>query len=147
LFLDLAADEAKRIANTLTREFPAGLLTDVGLLVANPAFSPPTMWPSFDRNRYHGTVVWSWHHALLRAGLDRQLAREDLPASTRDTLTSARDRLLKAMTAATELRGSELWSWSASGDDFRIEPFGQAKGHETESNAAQLWSAVHLAWH
>jgi hypothetical protein len=119
----------------------------VGLLVANPAFSTPAMWPTFGRNRYHGTVVWSWHHALLRAGLDRQLARKDLPAATRATISSARDRLLKSMIAATELRGSELWSWSASGSAYKIEPFGQAKGHETESNAAQLWSAVHLAWH
>jgi hypothetical protein len=146
LFFDPEPAEAARIARTLTRAFPAGLLTGVGLLVANPAFAPRELWPSFGRDRYHGTVVWSWQQALLRAGIDRQLARGDLPTDARVELAAARARLERAMRSTGEARGAELWSWSQSAGQYRRVPFGQGAGHETESNAAQLWSTVHLLW-
>jgi hypothetical protein len=60
-------------------------------------------------------------------------------------LENARSRLRIAIEAARELRGSELWSWAEAGGAWRAVPFGSHEGHETESNAAQLWSAVHLA--
>lgn len=144
--LDPDPVEVMRIASALTRPFPAGLMTGAGLLVANPAFAPAALQPSFGRNRYHGTVVWSWHQALLRAGLDRQLARSDLPQPVRDRLEDARAQLRVAMSSSRDLRGSELWSWSWSRGHYRAEPFGQGRGDETESNAAQLWSSVDLAW-
>jgi hypothetical protein len=145
LFLDPAPAEAQRIADVLTRPFPAGLLTDVGLVVANPAYAPADLQPLFDRNRYHGTVIWSWQQAMFAAGLERQLARKDLPSSVRDSLLQARARLREAIRAADEVRGSELWSWSVKDGHYRVEPFGQREEDETESNAAQLWSTVHLA--
>ena len=145
LFLEMASGEAARIAETLTRPFPAGLATDTGLLVANPAYAPDALEPDFDRNHYHGTVTWSWQQAMFAAGLERQFGREDLTAPDRDTLIRARSRLRAAIRAADALRGSELWSWSLTGGAYRVEPFGQQQRHETESNAAQLWSTVHLA--
>jgi hypothetical protein len=90
-------------------------------------------------------VIWSWQQAMFAAGLERQLARDDLPASVRDSLVSARERLRAAIRAADEVRGSELWSWSFADGRYRVEPFGQRAEDETESNAAQLWSTVHLA--
>ncbi|HEX9706924.1 MAG TPA: hypothetical protein VGA24_04710 [Steroidobacteraceae bacterium] len=146
LFGDITPAEAGRIAETLLRAFPAGLLTDAGLLVANPAFAPAPLQPAFDRNHYHGTVVWSWQQAVLRAGIDRQLARGELAESTRAALMRARAKLTHAIGAAQSMRGSELWSWSQTDGEYAVEPFGQSRGHETESNAAQLWSTVHLAW-
>jgi hypothetical protein len=146
LFLEPEPAEVARIVRSLTRAFPAGLLTGAGLVVANPAFADRRLWPSFTRDRYHGTVVWSWQQALLRAGIDRQLARGDLPGDVRTGLAEARERLEEAMRATGDMRGAELWSWSQSDGRYRVEPFGQRAGHETESNAAQLWSTVHLLW-
>ena len=145
-FLDPPPSEAARVAASLTRPFPAGLLTGAGLVVANPAFAPESLEPSFDRNHYHGAVVWSWQQALLLAGIDRQLARQDIGNPERRQLEAARARLRAAIRAAEELRGSELWSWTAEDGAWRAVPFGAQAGHETESNAAQLWSTVFLAW-
>jgi hypothetical protein len=63
----------------------------------------------------------------------------------RRLLEAAESRLRAAISAARELRGSELWSWTEEDGAWRAVPFGAQEGHETESNAAQLWSAVHLA--
>jgi hypothetical protein len=144
--LDPDPAEVGRIASTLARPFPAGLMTGAGLLVANPAFASPDLQPEFGRNRYHGTVVWSWQQALLRAGLERQLARRDLPPAVARRLENARAQLRDAMARARGLRGAELWSWSWSDGRYSAQPFGQGRGDETESNAAQLWSTVLLAW-
>ena len=145
LFLNAVPAEAERVADALTRPFPAGLLTDVGLLVANPAYAPDELKPRFDRNRYHGTVIWSWQQAMFAAGVERQLARHDLTASARGALMRARARLHAAIDAADAVQGSELWSWSQVDGRYRVESFGQRQEDETESNAAQLWSTVHLA--
>lgn len=145
LFLDPESADVERIAETLTLPFPAGLLTDVGLVVANPAYAPDAIEPMFARNRYHGAVIWSWQQALLAAGIDRQLQRDDLTASARAALERARMRLDEAIAASDAVRGSELWSWSQAGGVYRVEPFGQRDEDETESNAAQLWSTVWLA--
>lgn len=145
LFLNAADAEVERVADALTRPFPAGLMTDVGLLVANPAYAPDELEAAFDRNRYHGTVIWSWQQALFAAGVERQLGREDLGSSARAALLRARSRLHAAIAAADAVRGSELWSWTQAQGRYRVEAFGQRLEHETESNAAQLWSTVHLA--
>ncbi len=145
LFLNTAPADVERVADALTRSFPAGLLTDVGLLVANPAYAPDALEPAFDRNRYHGTVIWSWQQAMFAAGVERQLGRDDLTASARAALERARSRLRAAIAAADAVRGSELWSWSQVDGHYRMESFGQRQEDETESNAAQLWSTVYLA--
>ncbi|MEL1265374.1 hypothetical protein [Pseudoxanthomonas putridarboris] len=129
----------------MMRPFPAGLMTDVGLLVANPAYAGQDAWPRFGNSAYHGTVVWAWQQAVLAAGLQRQLARDDLPAATRDRLRQAQARLWQAIRATDEVRTSELWSWSYADGRYRLEPFGAQGAHEDESNAAQLWSTVYLA--
>jgi glycogen debranching enzyme len=145
LFLDAEPAETARVAEALTRPFPAGLLTDVGLLVADPAYANDEIEPRFDRNRYHGTVIWSWQQEVLAAGIERQLARSDVAGAARETLLRARAKLRTAMSASDAMRGSELWSWSQVEGRYRLEPFGQRSDDETESNAAQLWSTVHLA--
>lgn len=144
LFLDLPDLEVERIVTTLMRPFPAGLLTDVGPVVATPAYADDAVQPLFDRSRYHGTVIWSWQQAVLSAGIERQLGRIDLTPATRDVLMQARTKLAAALSEAHEIRGSELWSWSETDGRYRVEPFGQRQQDETESNAAQLWSTVHL---
>lgn len=49
-----------RTANAVKRTFPAGLLTDVGMLIANPAFGgEPVYAKNWSSNAYQGTVVVS----------------------------------------------------------------------------------------
>ncbi len=151
LFTDPAAEEILRCIGAILRPFPAGLVTDAGLLVANPALAPAELRREFSRFAYHGTVIWSWQQALLAAGLDRQLARKDLPAPVRASLKQARTELWSVISRSAALRTSELWSWawspSSSGGRYRIEPFGRPGADVDESNAAQLWSTVYLGIH
>lgn len=146
VFTQPTTAQLQRSIDALMRPFPAGLLTPVGLLVANPAFADRETQSRFDNTAYHGTVVWSWQQAVFAAGLSRQLARADLPADLRTRLETARSQLWKAIDAGRELRSSELWSWSFANGQYRPEAFGQHNTHADESNAAQLWSTVFLSF-
>jgi len=127
------------------RPFPAGLMTPIGLLVADPVFADAQEKALFPRSAYHGEVVWSWHQALLAAGLQRQLQRTDLPASVRAELEAAQKTLWTAITRGKAIANSELWSWTYADGGYKIVPFGASKADWDESNAAQLWSTVFLA--
>jgi hypothetical protein len=129
----------------LMRPFPAGLMTDIGLLVANPAFASDDARTRFTASAYHGAVVWSWQQALLAAGLERQLLRRDLPAGTRMRLLKAQKALWRAISATRRYQSSELWSWTYRDGRYQVVPFGAGKADVDESNAAQLWSTVYLA--
>ncbi len=144
LFTDPAPEELERCLVAILRPFPAGLVTDVGIVVANPALAGADLQRNFDRNAYHGTVVWSWQQALLAAGIERQLRRKDLPENSRALLLRARATTWAAIDRSKELRTSELWSWSYANGQYRIEPFGRSGADADESNAAQLWSTVYL---
>jgi hypothetical protein len=127
------------------RPFPAGLLTPVGVVVANPVYGAPATQKKLTRSAYHGTVVWSWQQAVLAAGLRRQLQRQDLPPLLKERLRAAQSRLWVAIGAAHSMRNSELWTWSFANGSFEIAPFGASASDADESNAAQLWSTVYLA--
>ena len=129
----------------LARPFPAGLMTDIGLLVANPALADAQAQARFTPAAYHGAVVWSWQQALFAAGLERQLARAELPPATRAVLRDAQARLWRAIQATRATQSSELWSWAYEGGRYRVVAFGAGKQDVDESNAAQLWSTVYLA--
>jgi hypothetical protein len=129
----------------LMRPFPAGLMTDIGLLTANAAFVDKEAQARFLPSAYHGAVVWSWQQALFAAGLEHQLARRDLPRGVRKRLTAAQSTLWRAITASRELQSSELWSWKYEDGRYQIVPFGAGRNDVDESNAAQLWSTVYLA--
>jgi hypothetical protein len=137
--------EIERSIATASRPFPAGLATPIGMLVSNPAFAGREAQARFTSADYHGTVVWSWQQALMVAGMNRQLARSDLPGALRTRLLAARNSLWSSIKASSELRSSELWSWSFAAGCYRSEPFGQRRTDVDESNAAQLWSTVFLA--
>ena len=129
----------------LMRPFPAGLDTDAGVVVANPVYAAPAVQARLTRNAYHGTVIWSWQQAVLAAGLQRQLRREDLPPSLKQLLHAAEAELWRDIRAAHAMQNSELWSWSFAQGHFHIAPFGANAADADESNAAQLWSTVYLA--
>jgi len=145
LFAELDAQQVDRAVTVLMRPFPAGLMTDAGMLVANPAFCALPLQARFTRNAYHGTVVWSWQQALFAAGLERQLQRRDLAPSVRTHLLEAQQILWSAINATRSINNSELWSWSFDAGHYRVAPFGAAAADADESNAAQLWSTVYLA--
>lgn len=145
LFGDPSVTAIKRSLSAMMRPFPAGLMTNVGMLVANPVFADQRTRSELARNAYHGTVVWAWQQAVLRAGIDRQLARHDLPEPLIARLRQARDRLRSVRSNTRAVRTSELWSWTFSNERYRVAPFGAQRGDEDESNAAQLWSTVILA--
>jgi len=145
LLRDPPAAEVENIIATMLRPFPAGLLTDAGVVVANPVFADATRQRQLGRTAYHGTVIWSWQQALLAAGLERQVARRDLPAPTAERLREARRQLWAVIEATRELRASELWSWRFLDGRYHAAAFGQNSGDADESNAAQLWSTVYLS--
>jgi hypothetical protein len=145
LFAEPDAGAVDRDVSVLLRPFPAGLMTAVGLLVANPAFCTASLQARLSRNAYHGTVVWSWQQALFAAGLARQLARDELPVPVRAHLAEAQHALWAAIEATRSVNNSELWSWSFSDSRYQVAPFGAAAADADESNAAQLWSTVYLA--
>jgi hypothetical protein len=135
----------RQAVTALMRPFPAGLLTDVGAVVASPVYATPDIQARFTKSAYHGTVIWSWQQAVLAAGLQRQLRRQDLTPSLKSLLLAAQTQLWGAVRAAHTMRNSELWSWTFAGGHFRIAPFGANAADTDESNAAQLWSTVYLA--
>jgi hypothetical protein len=139
-----APQELARSIRAIMRPFPAGLMTDAGMLVANPALAGPELRNEFSRFAYHGTVVWSWQQALMVAGIDRQLRRRDLPSALRAELLSARKAMWTVIDRSAAMRTSELWSWSFAAGHYQVEPFGRPGADVDESNAAQLWSTVFL---
>lgn len=145
MFGDPAPEALARDVAALMRPFPAGLMSDVGLMVANPVYGNDADKGRFTRNAYHGLVVWSWQQALLAAGIERQLQRTDLPASVRAELGAAQKTLWQRIEAHRDMQSSELWSWAFDNGHYRVVPFGAGAGDADESNAAQLWSSAYLA--
>lgn len=138
-------DELQRIVADVTRPFPTGLVTDAGMLIANPAYASPSLWPKFTSSAYHGTVIWSWQQAMWVAGLDRQLARQDLSATTRALLGQARQTIWQVISNGRDMRTSEMWTWSYVNGQYQTDAFGTRSADATEANAAQLWSTTYLA--
>ena len=145
MFDDPSPADLETYVTAAMRPFPAGLMTDIGMLVANAAQTDATVQGRFTPAAYHGAVVWSWQQALFAAGLERQLARRDLPPATRAVLTRAQATLWWAIAATRATQSSELWSWSYTGGRYQVVAFGAGKQDVDESNAAQLWSTVYLA--
>jgi len=145
LFGKPTAATLDRDVAALMRPFPAGLLTPVGVVVANPVYAAPDIRARLTRSAYHGTVVWSWQQAVLAAGLHRQLGLPDMPSSSRARLRAAETQLWSAIRAAHSMRNSELWSWNFADGHYSVAPFGASASDADESNAAQLWSTVYLA--
>lgn len=169
-FLLNTTDQAQLIsflnqtANLILRPFPAGLLTPVGMVVANPALASPdaapVLYANFTNAAYHGTVVWSWQLAMMARGLERQLDRCTSVASTPDfcndaavlpTVKKAYNALWDVIDRNRQYLSSEVWSFTYSDTDgFVYTPLGNLPpppgvGGSTESNVRQLWSLAFLA--
>ncbi|KAH6690381.1 glycogen debranching enzyme [Plectosphaerella plurivora] len=139
-------------ADNILRPFPAGLSTDVGLLVANPAYGGDRFYSdTFPNTAYHGTVVWSWQLAMMAAGLGRQLGRcesEAVPdfcgdAKLHSRITAAYNRLWDIIEENQKILSSEVWSWRYENGRFNALALGELSS--TESNVVQYWSLTFLA--
>ncbi|HEY6457820.1 MAG TPA: hypothetical protein VIY90_21300 [Steroidobacteraceae bacterium] len=145
LFATPDPSQLDRAVRSVIRPFPLGLLTDVGMVVANPVFANADLKRRFTNHAYHGTVVWSWQQALFTIGLERQLRRADLPQPVREHLLRAQHSLWRVIRATASWQATELWSWSIHDDRYQVAPFGSDSQDADEANAAQLWSTVYLA--
>jgi len=147
-------------ANNIRRTFPAGLMTDVGMLVANPAYGDnPIYAANWTTSAYHGTVVWSWPLAMMARGLELQLSRcsSALPpnfckdGSVQGNVKTAYNALWDSIETNQAHLSTEVWSWTyddASGKFVYIDlgalPPPPGTG-ATESDIVQLWSLTFLA--
>ena len=120
-------------ANNVMRTFPAGLLTSVGMVVANPAYGKePVYAANFTTNAYHGTVVWSWQQAMMARGIELQLARcssSSKPDFCSDkvvygNLVKAYNALWDVLDKNRNILSQEVWSWIYRNGDFQFTPLG-----------------------
>ena len=140
MFGDPPEDTLLHIADILIAPFPFGLRSDVGLLVANPAFSDEKMQSYFTPQHYHGVVTWSWQQAMMAAALRRQVERADISKLTRRKLELAETRVWDVITRTEKYRSAELWTWHPERGTMAYTPFGQNAGDHSESNPNQGWS-------
>ena len=143
--LNLNENDLNERATLFSLPYPLGLATPVGLLVANPALSDRAQdYALFGRDKYHGTVIWSWPLTISRSVFEEQLSRKDLGAQTRASLQTTLSSIEAGEAAVGRLRTSELWKWTVTDKGFSPVSFG-AQNDATESNAVQLWSNLNLA--
>jgi hypothetical protein len=136
----------KEIAQTVSRKFPLGLNSPVGMFISNPAYAPPHYQNLFTPHDYHGALVWSWPMALMAKGFRAQRQRPDLDDSTQAQLGDAENSLWESIEKMRPLLSTELWSWTADQSGLpHYVPFGQNRRDETVSNALQGWSLAFLA--
>ncbi|KAF2101396.1 glycogen debranching enzyme [Rhizodiscina lignyota] len=145
-------------AEHILNPFPVGLSTDVGMLIANPAYGDnPVYAANWTNNAYHGTVVWGWPLAMMAAGLERQLERcssSSKPAFCGDStvfnkVKGAYNHLWDLIDANSNQLSQEVWSWQYRDGKFEQfalgslpPPPGQSP---TESDIRQLWSLTFLS--
>ena len=115
-----------RCLDAIMRPFPAGLVTDVGLLVANPALASAELRREFTPLRLprHGGLVVAAGVAGRRHRAPAAARRSARTARARSCEARARD-LWAVIDRSAALRTSELWSWSYADGHYRMEPFGR----------------------
>ncbi|KAI1332875.1 hypothetical protein F5Y16DRAFT_356850 [Xylariaceae sp. FL0255] len=145
-------------AKSVMRTFPAGLLTDVGMFVANPAYGSGNLSYYYDTwtyAAYHGTVVWSFQLAMMARGFELQLSRcNDTTSATQpafcqdgavySNVKTAYNKLWDAIEMNTPHLMSEIWSWTYSNNTFQFLDYSQT-GPVNEGDGDQLWNLTFLA--
>jgi len=151
-------------AVSILRPFPAGLMTPVGLVVANPALSGNDIInANFSNAAYHGSVVWSWQSVAMAVGLEKQLDRCDPPTTTLArkpdfctdkvvyrNVKDAYNALWDSIEKNEEYMSDEVWSWVYEHGRFKHASLGSLPpppgvGGAAESDVVQLWSLAFLA--
>jgi len=147
--------------------YPRGLLTNVGMVVANAAYDTNTTnIETFNNLMYHGAVSWSWQQGLMASGLSRQLGLCGLSNTTQlesslsgtvpswctnttltNALTQAQTRLWDSIVGSAPALYTEVLSpvFSTANNTFTIGDLGAISPSGTEGDAFQLWSYGFLA--
>ncbi|GMK59993.1 hypothetical protein CspeluHIS016_0902100 [Cutaneotrichosporon spelunceum] len=130
--------------------YPRGLLTNVGMVVANAAYDTnPHSAKAFSNTAYHGAVAWSWQQAWMAAGIERQLqlCATSKPAwiALAPALRDAQMRLWDAIQGSASVLWTEVWSPVLRHDKFSVGDLGAISADGSEGNAVQLWSYAFLA--
>ncbi len=135
-------DATLRDVRSFVRAYPVALFVDrVGPVVANDAYAPPSVWPVFEKDRYHGPrVVWGREVNLFLLG-----AAERVHTSGAGPSDPYVRELRAAMDKVTEaVRGSgfrsELWSYDFVNGAAPPVPVRYGSGSDV-----QLWSTTDLA--
>ena len=144
---ELEAEELEELLRPYLLPFPLGLRTPFGFVVANPGLdADPATWTRFDRNQYHGAVIWGWQLALLETALTKWAGDPRLAGRRRllwDEVTAAMRRLAPGL---RPLRHQELWTWRVGSEgEVQPVPYGAEAASATEANALQLWNQAPLA--
>lgn len=146
-------------AHSILRPYPAGLMTPLGLVVANPAISGnEIMMQNFSNSAYHGSVVWSWQMFAMASGLEKQLDRcngQSPPDYCSDEVVfgnvkSAYNALWDSIEQNEDKLLDEVWSWVYEDGRFKHASLGSLPpppgvGGVAESDIIQLWSLTFLA--
>ncbi|MCD4785575.1 MAG: hypothetical protein K8T10_17270 [Candidatus Eremiobacteraeota bacterium] len=142
-------EEIRGILKTIDLPYPLGLAGSSGIFVANPVFaSNKSLRKTLDRNGYHGTVVWSWHMALMEKGLMKQIKRfQERPGHEKlaKDMFKSLSNLRKMEQNAGDLVNSELWTYKIDNGKMKPIAYGAEAASESESNPVQLWSTVGLS--
>ncbi|ORX37140.1 hypothetical protein BD324DRAFT_650749 [Kockovaella imperatae] len=147
--------------------YPRGLLTNVGMVVANAAYDTnKTNIEVFNNLQYHGAVSWSWQQGLMAEGLSRQLGLCNLSSNTQlqydhqtatptwctnttltDALLEAQTRLWDSIQGSASALFTEVLSpvFDNATNTFTIGDLGAISPSGTEGDAIQLWSYGFLA--
>jgi hypothetical protein len=154
-------DFLNNTALSILRPYPAGLMTPVGLVVANPAISGNDIVnANFSNSAYHGSVVWSWQQLAMASGLERQLGRcfsadgprPDFCSNTLvfNNVKSAYNALWDSIEQNKDSLSDEVWTWLYEDGEFKHTSLGSLPpppgvGGIAESDVIQLWSLTFLA--
>ncbi len=101
--------------------FPDGLFTSAGVLVASGALAPTEkLRKMFDRDHYHGEVIWGWPQVALHVALLRRLGQwsSPPPGGVPDTSACVKRLEQKVRGVRRSMRhqsAGELWTWRVSG--------------------------------
>lgn len=155
-------------ANNIRRSFPAGLRTDAGMLISNPAYGAnPAYAANWTAGAYHGTVVWSWPLAMMAKGLEQQLGRCDSNHNEEDeeggggkprfcadhivynNLKTAYNLLWDSIEANSAQLSQEVWSWVYNTQDgkFVATPLGvmpPPPGEASQTGAFYLFIIIYI---
>jgi len=136
--LPLNSNELTCLLDHIFLEFPYGLYTDIGFIIANPAYTNSTSYFSmFDDFRYHGTVIWGFQNNYIISTILQKIANTMLLTSDkRKKITKIFKNQIDILLKSAE----ELWSFEYKNNKYIFKNF----YGETDSNSVQLWSCTFL---
>ena len=100
--------------DSLKTEFPNGLMSNAGMLVASPVFAPEKYKEMFDHNHYHGQVIWAWQNLMLKIALQKQLSLWAIPAPGNSELNSEQKSEIEKLLKRIDGIINNLKEWSTS---------------------------------